>query len=236
MSLGIKPTIWFTTRRFGFRSRSVPLRPSLALVSSSACWTCCGWVMSTWRRVRRGEQVLCSSLAPSPDRSNTVANTWKPRVSRCFAAAFPKPESQPAGTQGQTYYQRFVSINKNLYFLETDDWCVSLGLRFLVLPVQSGTRNSHIHCSVGFSHRLFQVSKYIYIWGRCVLQRGRYVTTIQMKPMIFSFYSRHTRAFSTTTENPGQEETGHHPTTKSPEKKWSKMFLKSREISAYFTA
>lgn len=82
-------------------SQFLPLRPSLALVSSSACWTCCGWVMSTWRRVRRGEQLLCSSLAPSPDRSNTVAKTSKPRASRRFAVAFPKPESHPAGSQGQ---------------------------------------------------------------------------------------------------------------------------------------
>lgn len=82
------------------RSLSLPLSPSLALVSSKACCTCCGWVMSTWRRVRRCEQVLCSSLAPSPFRSNTVANTSKPRESRCFAVAFPKPESQPAGTKG----------------------------------------------------------------------------------------------------------------------------------------
>lgn len=80
-------------------SSSLPLSPSLALVSSKACCTCCGWVMSTWRRVRRCEQVLCSSLAPSPFRSNTVANTSKPRESRCLAVAFPKPESQPAGTK-----------------------------------------------------------------------------------------------------------------------------------------
>lgn len=80
-------------------SSSLPLSPSLALVSSKACCTCCGWVMSTWRRVRRCEQVLCSSLAPSPFRSNTVANTSKPRESRCLAVAFPKPESQPAGTE-----------------------------------------------------------------------------------------------------------------------------------------
>lgn len=69
--------------------------PSLALVSSSACWTCCGWVMSTCRSVRRGEQVLCRSRAPTPDRSSTVAKTSKPRASRCSAVAFPKPESQP---------------------------------------------------------------------------------------------------------------------------------------------
>lgn len=90
-------------------SSSLPLSPSLALVSSKACCTCCGWVMSTWRRVRRCEQVLCSSLAPSPFRSNTVANTSKPRESRCLAVAFPKPESQPAGTE-RAFFQVHVSL------------------------------------------------------------------------------------------------------------------------------
>lgn len=91
------------------------------MVSSSACWTCCGWVMSTWRRVRRDEQVLCSSLAPSPDRSNTVANTSKPRVSRRFTVAFPKPESQPAGKQGRTLYwwYRSCSTDRPQYKLQS---------------------------------------------------------------------------------------------------------------------
>lgn len=87
----------------------IPLSPSLAFVSSRACWTCCGWVMSTWRRVRRGEQVLLRSLAPSPDRSSTVANTSKPSSSRFRAAAFPKPESQPGDRETHLVKGIFVA-------------------------------------------------------------------------------------------------------------------------------
>lgn len=78
---------------------SLPLMPSLALVSIRACSTCWGWVMSTCRSVRREEQTLRKCLAPSPSRFNTVANTSNPMASSRFAVALPNPESQP--TEGR---------------------------------------------------------------------------------------------------------------------------------------
>lgn len=59
-----------------------------------------GLVRSMRSSVSRAEQLLCSSCAPGPRGSSTLAKTRKPKESKCRAVACPKPESQPARANG----------------------------------------------------------------------------------------------------------------------------------------